>query len=253
MSGRSMRRNWHTSSGTRSPWTSQTYTPTGYRFAPSMFQIDARGGLGRKGIWTRGDRTLPTPLVLFVHQTSRPAPSYAEGLLVAERTGDARFQVRVGGSFFAPRAPRHLDDLPPGKGTPRSFADLEIPQDPVAGRLGRHRGGIGPRGGQVRRRALLVERTGVRTVPAGIRRGGPPGARDPGPREGSRRDRPGDPVEPFGARVRRNRCRRLEPDAPRLCSSALPHGRRHGPHRRRGPRRVRLSGVRGGRGPPSPQ
>ena len=98
-----------------------------------MFQIDARGGLGRKGIWTRGDRTLPTPLVLFVHQTSRPAPSYAEGLLVAERTGDARFQVRVGGSFFAPRAPRHPDDLPPGKGTPRSFADLEIPQAPVAG------------------------------------------------------------------------------------------------------------------------
>src|SRR5438552_11464174 len=133
MSGRSMRRNWHTSSGTRSPWTSQTYTPTRYRFAPSMFQIDARGGLGRKGIWTRGDRTLPTPLVLFVHQTPRPAPSYAEGLLVAERTGDARFQVRVGGSFFAPRAPRHPDDLPPGKGTPRSFADLEIPQDPVAG------------------------------------------------------------------------------------------------------------------------
>src|SRR5437667_11723539 len=133
MSGRSMRRNWHTSSGTRSPWTSQTYTPTGYRFAPSMFQIDARGGLGRKGIWTRGDRTLPTPLVLFVHQSSRPAPSYAEGLLVAERTGDARFQVRVGGSFFAPRAPGHPDDLPPAKGTPLSFADLEIPQDAVAG------------------------------------------------------------------------------------------------------------------------
>src|SRR5436309_1681002 len=133
MSGRSMRRNWHTSSETRSPWTSQTYTPTGYRFAPSMFQIDARGGLGRKGIWTRGDRTLPTPLVLFVHQSSRPAPPYAEGLLVAERTGDARFQVRVGGSFFAPRAPGHPDDLPPGKGTPLSFADLEIPQDSVAG------------------------------------------------------------------------------------------------------------------------
>src|SRR5437667_11656136 len=129
MSGRSMRRNWHTSSGTRSPWISQTYTPTGYRFAPSMFEIDARGGLGRKGIWTRGDRTLTTPLVLFVHQTSRPAPSYAEGLLVAERTGDARFQVRVGGGFFAPRAPGHPVDLPPAKATPLSLAALEIPKD----------------------------------------------------------------------------------------------------------------------------
>src|SRR5438552_18182786 len=98
-----------------------------------MFQTDARGGLGRKGIWTRGDRTLTTPLFLFVHQTSRPAPSYAEGLLVAERTGDARSQVRVGGSFFAPRAPRHPDDLPPGKGTPLPFAYLEIRQDSVAG------------------------------------------------------------------------------------------------------------------------
>src|SRR5436309_15700316 len=109
MSGRSMRRNWHTSSGTRSPWTSQTYTPTRYRFAPSMFQIDARGGLGRKGVWTRGDLTLTTPLVLFVHQTSRPAPSYADGLLVAELTGDERLLLRVGGGFVAPLATRLLD------------------------------------------------------------------------------------------------------------------------------------------------
>src|SRR5213592_4173641 len=133
MSGPSMRRNSRTSSGTRSRWSSQTLYGDGTSLRPSMFEIEARGGLGRKGIWTRGDLALTTPLVLFVHQTPRPAPSYAEGLLVAERTGDARFQVRVGGSFFAPRAPRHPDDLPPGKGTPRSFADLEIPQAPVAG------------------------------------------------------------------------------------------------------------------------
>jgi archaeosine synthase len=98
-----------------------------------MLEIDARGGLGRNGIWTRGDHTLITPLVLFVHQGSRTAPAYAEGLLVSERTGNPRLQVRIGGSFFAPRPPDHPDDLPPGKGTPLSLADLEIPQETVAG------------------------------------------------------------------------------------------------------------------------
>src|SRR5713226_6115766 len=128
-----MRRNSRTSSGTRSPWTSQTLYAHGASLRSSMFEIDARGGLGRKGIWTRGNRTLSTPLVLFVHQGARASPSYAEGLLVAERTGDPRFQVRVGGSFFAPRPPDDPDDLPPGKGTPLSLADLEIPQETVAG------------------------------------------------------------------------------------------------------------------------
>ena len=98
-----------------------------------MFEIEARGGLGRKGVWTRGDLALTTPLVLFVHHGSRAAPSYAEGLIVAERTGDPRFQIRVGGSFFAPQPPTDPDDLPPSKGTPRSLADLEIPQETVAG------------------------------------------------------------------------------------------------------------------------
>ncbi|HYR80711.1 MAG TPA: archaeosine synthase subunit alpha [Thermoplasmata archaeon] len=98
-----------------------------------MLEIEARGGLGRKGIWTRDDRTLTTPLVLFVHQGSRAAPSYAEALLVAERTEDSRFQIRIGGSFFAPRPADNPDDLPPGKGTPRSLADLEIPHETVAG------------------------------------------------------------------------------------------------------------------------
>ncbi len=98
-----------------------------------MFEIEARGGLGRNGIWTRGDRTLATPLVLFVHHGSRAAPSYAEGLIVAERTSDPRFQIRVGGSFFAPQPATGLDDLPPSKGTPRSLAGLEIPQETVAG------------------------------------------------------------------------------------------------------------------------
>jgi len=98
-----------------------------------MFEIEARGGLGRKGIWTRSDRRLTMPLVLFVHQGSRAAPSYAEGLLVADRTEDPRFQIRIGGSFFAPRPAGDPDDLPPGKGTPRSLADLEIPHETVAG------------------------------------------------------------------------------------------------------------------------
>src|SRR3989441_2176233 len=133
MSGPSMRRNSHTSSGTQSRWSSQTLYGDGTSLRPSMFEIEARGGLGRKGIWTRGDLALTTPLVLFVHHGSRAAPSYAEGLLVAERTGDPRFQIRVGGSFFAPQAPTDPDDLPPSKGTPRSLADLEIPQETVAG------------------------------------------------------------------------------------------------------------------------
>src|SRR5712691_1276540 len=84
-----------------------------------MFEIDARGGLGRSGIWTRGERALRTPLVLFVSQ----------------RTADPRLQVRTSGSFFAPREASHADDLPPTKGTPISLADLEIPQGAVAGDL----------------------------------------------------------------------------------------------------------------------
>src|SRR2546426_1387442 len=133
MSEPSMRRNSRTSSGTRSRWSSQTLCGDGTSLRPSMFEIEARGGLGRKGIWTRGDLGLTTPLVLFVHQGSRAAPTYAEGLLVAERTGDPRLQIRVGGTFFAPRPAVDPDDLPPGKGTPQSLADLEVPQETVAG------------------------------------------------------------------------------------------------------------------------
>src|SRR2546430_10628739 len=133
MSGPSTRRNSRTSSGTRSRWSSQTLYGDGTWLRPSMFEIEARGGLGRKGIWTRSDRRLTMPLVLFVHQGSRAATSYAEGLLVADRTEDPRFQIRIGGSFFAPRPAGDPDDLPPGKGTPRSLSDLEIPHETVAG------------------------------------------------------------------------------------------------------------------------
>src|SRR2546428_11355761 len=98
-----------------------------------MFEIDARGGLGRRGRWTRGERTLTTPLVLFLQDGTRAAPSYAEGLLVSERTEDPRFQVRVGGSFFAPRPANDPDDLPAAKGVPLALAVPEIPHKAVAG------------------------------------------------------------------------------------------------------------------------
>src|SRR5256886_5491298 len=133
MSGPSMRRNSRTSSGTRSRWSSQTLYGDGTSLRPSMFEIEARGGLGRKRLGTRSDRRLTRPLVLFVHQGSRAAPSYAEGLLVADRTEDPRFQIRIGGSFVAPQPAGDPDDLPPAKGTPRSLSDLEIPHETVAG------------------------------------------------------------------------------------------------------------------------
>src|SRR2546430_3063274 len=98
-----------------------------------MFEIDARGGCGRRCTWTRSGRTLPTPLVLFLHRSPRSAPPYAEALFVSERSEDPRFQVRVSGSFFAPRIGNHADDLPPVKGMPLSMADLEMPEDGVAG------------------------------------------------------------------------------------------------------------------------
>src|SRR3989442_12989583 len=114
MSGPSMRRNSRSSSGTRSRWSSQTLYGDGTSLRPSMFEIEARGGLGRKGIWTRGDLALTTPLVPVAHQGPRAAPTDAEGLLVAQRTGDARFQIRVGGPFFAPRpADDPRDPAPP--------------------------------------------------------------------------------------------------------------------------------------------
>ena len=100
-----------------------------------MFEIEARGGLGRSGTWTRAGRTLPTPLVLFLHRSSRPAPTYAEALFVSERSEDSRFQVRVSGSFFFPRIGNHPDDLPPAKGMPLSMADLEIPEEGAVGEL----------------------------------------------------------------------------------------------------------------------
>src|SRR5207245_1488219 len=103
--------------------------------SPSMFEIEERGGLGRRALWTRGDRSLTTPLVLSVQEGPRAAPSYAEALFVSERTEDPRFQIRHGGSFFAPRPAAHPDDLPPTKGTPLSLEGLEIPQEVVAGDL----------------------------------------------------------------------------------------------------------------------
>lgn len=92
-----------------------------------MFEILAHGGLGRRGLWTRGGRELATPLLLGVPMAGRPAPAFTEALLVRDRSDDPRLQLRLGGSFFAPRARENPDDLPPRKGVPRSLADLDIP------------------------------------------------------------------------------------------------------------------------------
>jgi archaeosine synthase alpha-subunit len=100
-----------------------------------MFEIESRGGLGRRGVWARDGRSLPTPLILFVHQPEQPAPGFAEALFVSERTDDPRFQIQTGGSVFAPRPPKHPDDLPPTKGLPQSLADLEMPEATAAGDL----------------------------------------------------------------------------------------------------------------------
>ncbi|MGQ0797585.1 MAG: hypothetical protein ACT4OI_06975, partial [Methanobacteriota archaeon] len=98
-----------------------------------MFEPLARGGLGRLGVLTRGGVDVRTPTVLYVHGRGRAAPPFAEALLTQERTPDARFQVRVGGTPFAPRTPDAHDDLPPTKGLPLSLADLESPQAPLVG------------------------------------------------------------------------------------------------------------------------
>ncbi len=100
-----------------------------------MLEILERGGLGRKGLWTRGGRELPTPLVLWIHRPRSPAPAYAEALVVNERGEDPRLQIRVSGSFFSPRQLDSTDDLPPSKGIPLSVAGLEVPQPAVAGDL----------------------------------------------------------------------------------------------------------------------
>jgi hypothetical protein len=100
-----------------------------------MFEIEARGGLGRRGIWTREGRALATPLILFVHTPERPAPGFAEALFVSERTDDPRFQIRTSGSVFAPRPPENPDDLPTTRGLPRFLADLEMPEATGTGDL----------------------------------------------------------------------------------------------------------------------
>src|SRR5207237_9046870 len=81
-----------------------------------------------RGTWSRSRRSLWTPVVLLLHRSRRPAPNSAEALFVSERSEDPRFQVRVSGSFFAPRIGSHADDLPPVKGMPLSMADLEVPE-----------------------------------------------------------------------------------------------------------------------------
>src|SRR5207247_8777080 len=100
-----------------------------------MFEIVGRGRWGRRGTLTRSGRTLSTPLCLVLHRSGHRAPNYAEALVVSERSEDPRFQVRVSGSFFAPRIGNHADDLPPVKGMPLSMADLEVPEDGFAGEL----------------------------------------------------------------------------------------------------------------------
>src|SRR6267378_753455 len=100
-----------------------------------MFEIEAHGGLGRIGSWTRSDRTLRTPLVLSARHDARTAPGFAEALLVSERTDDGRLQVRVSGTFFDPRVTGDPDDLPPSKGLPLSVAGLELPEETWSGDL----------------------------------------------------------------------------------------------------------------------
>src|SRR2546425_7385215 len=101
MSGPSTRRNSRTSSGTRSRWSSQTLYGDGTSLRPSMLEIEPRRGLGRKGIWTRGDLALTTPLVLFVHQGTHASPSQAEGLRGPELPGKPPFHIPVVGSLCA--------------------------------------------------------------------------------------------------------------------------------------------------------
>lgn len=100
-----------------------------------MLEIVDRGGLGRTGVWTRGEREVRTPLILYVQRPSHPAPPYAESLLVQERTEDSRLQIRLSGSYFSPTPSESAEDLPPTKGLPFSVADLEVPQPAVAGDL----------------------------------------------------------------------------------------------------------------------
>ena len=100
-----------------------------------MLEILDRGGLGRTGRWTAEGRELRTPAVLFVHRPHVPAPLFAEALLVAEPADDPRPQVRVRGSFFAPRPEGPGVALPPSKGLPASAAEIEIPQPIVSGSL----------------------------------------------------------------------------------------------------------------------
>lgn len=100
-----------------------------------MFEILDRGGLGRTGRWVVPGHEVRTPNVLFVHRPAAPAPSFAEALLVAEIVDDPRTQVRVSGSFFAPRPAEAGLALPPTRGLPRSVADIEVPQAAIAGSM----------------------------------------------------------------------------------------------------------------------
>jgi archaeosine synthase alpha-subunit len=98
-----------------------------------MLEILDRGGLGRTGIWSRGDRSLRTPTVLYLHTAARSAPDFAEALFVDDRTEDPRFQLRIRGSFFRPRESDGGDELPLTKGLPRSVSELELTLGPVQG------------------------------------------------------------------------------------------------------------------------
>ena len=100
-----------------------------------MFEVLDRGGLGRTGRWTIDGREIRTPVVLFVHRPRAPSPSFAEALLVAKHAEDPRPQIRVSGSFFAPREDDGALAIPPTKGLPRSVADLDVPGSATPGPL----------------------------------------------------------------------------------------------------------------------
>ncbi len=130
-----------------------------------MFEILDRGGLGRIGRWVYDGRELRTPMVLFVHRARAPAPAFAEALLVSDRVEDPSPQIGVRGSLFAPRFPESPWDLPPGKGLPRSVAEIERAGSGASGPL-----------------ALLTadqDRAGAAAAEAVFLANGPEFARDP--------------------------------------------------------------------------
>ncbi len=97
-----------------------------------MFEVLARHGAARVGVWGLASGPVRTPNVLFAATPRHPAPPHAELLLGETPLDDPRPVFVDRGSRFRPRADGGALPIPPDSARPTVLPDLERPPDEPA-------------------------------------------------------------------------------------------------------------------------